>query len=829
MRKKLLSRFMLLVAMLLTGVGVNAADKWVKTSITDLATGDIVVIVDQTSSCALSNDNGTSVAPKPIAVTLNNDKSEITSEPAENVLWRFINSGTNAYKFQINGEDKYLYSTNSNNGIRVGTGANETFCIEQDTQGNDFLKVKELNRYVGIYNNQDWRSYTSIHDNIKDTRVAFYKKTDDSTPSDTRANADLSFDPTSIAANLGEEFIAPTLNNPNNLTVTWTSDNANVAEVATDGTVTLKGEGTAEITATFEGNDKYKPGSASYTITVTDPNKPGATAENPYTVEGAIAYIQTLGSATSAKEVYVKGIVSQVDSYNSSYKSITYWISDDGKTDNQMQVYSGKGLDGADFSAKTDLQEGDEVIVKGYVKMFVKNETSTPEFDKNNIIVYFKEAVVDPVEPTMDIPGDAFIKYGENFTLNTDKFLSGDITLESSNEKIATVDGLTITPQAVGQVTITVKTAANEIYLAGEGAFTLVIENPDVETSAPTISGEVFNETFDKFIENTQGKSTNGGNDGAFSGTVAATQWDTVEADNEGWNVANGFAGYQCAKFGSSKNAGSATTPSISVTEGTTYTLTFKAAPWAEEATKMIVSVEGGSIESFIEGEMTVKKWNEYKVTFTATSNTLTITFTASNNRFFLDEVQVALPSTEAYTETATLNGNGFATHASIYPLDFSAIEGATAWIATAIEGTTITFEQLNAPVAGGTGVLLKGEANAEVTIPGAEKGEEADGNIFISTLAPTYVVDNQYYGLYNENFVRVSESVAKENKALLPAGDEEGVKAFTLVFNGTDGVKTIETVSAEKAAQIFDLSGRRLSRTQKGVNIINGKKVMLK
>lgn len=41
-----------------------------------------------------------------------------------------------------------------------------------------------------------------------------------------------------------------------------------------DGTLVLSGnEGTATVTATFDGNDEYAPSTASYTITVVDPNK----------------------------------------------------------------------------------------------------------------------------------------------------------------------------------------------------------------------------------------------------------------------------------------------------------------------------------------------------------------------------------------------------------------------------------------------------------------------------------------------------------------------------------------------------------------------------
>ena len=107
---------------------------------------------------------------------------------------------------------------------------------------------------------------------------------------------------------------------------------------------------------------------------------------DPYTVEEAYALIDDVSSDLENSNVYVKGIISKVDSYNSTYKSITYWISDDGTTTKQLQVYSGKNLNNTDFGSKNDLQVGDKVTVFGKLK---KHET-TYEFDYNNYLVSFE-------------------------------------------------------------------------------------------------------------------------------------------------------------------------------------------------------------------------------------------------------------------------------------------------------------------------------------------------------------------------------------------------------------------------------------------------------
>ena len=81
-------------------------------------------------------------------------------------------------------------------------------------------------------------------------------------------------------------------------------------------------------------------------------------------------------------EVYVKGIVTSVGQYNDTYKSLTYNISDDGETTNELKVYSGKYLEGADFTSADQIKAGDKVIVKGKLKKF----NDTYEIDMNSKI-----------------------------------------------------------------------------------------------------------------------------------------------------------------------------------------------------------------------------------------------------------------------------------------------------------------------------------------------------------------------------------------------------------------------------------------------------------
>ena len=121
----------------------------------------------------------------------------------------------------------------------------------------------------------------------------------------------------------------------------------------------------------------------------TDPNQKGSES-NPYTVAEAIALIKA-GTAPSTA-VCVKGKITAVTFFNEAYSSLSYNIADEGSSD-VIEVYSGKGKDGANFSSKDDLKVGQIVVVKGIVKAFTKNDgTIVNEIDKNSTIISIENA-----------------------------------------------------------------------------------------------------------------------------------------------------------------------------------------------------------------------------------------------------------------------------------------------------------------------------------------------------------------------------------------------------------------------------------------------------
>ena len=416
------------------------------------------------------------------------------------------------------------------------------------------------------------------------------------------------------------------------------------------------------------------------------------------------------------------------------------------------------------------------------------------------------------------------VAYGQTFTVDAELIEGGDITLTSSNTAVATVDGLVITPVAVGTTTIIVATAENETYKAGSKTFTLTVTAPAGQTTAPSAEAEVvFAETFAASTGSITTFSNSDGN-------------GTFTADNT-WTVENSYGAGGAAKFGSGKKAGSATTPAISATVGTVYTLSFKAAPWASESSTMSVSVEGGNIEGISEDAMTTGEWNDFTATITATDESFTITFTASNNRFFLDEVEVVKPASE-YIASVTFNAYGYATFCSPYPLDFTNAPGVDAYVVSEANGTQVNFKNFDCPVKGGTPLFLVGVPGSTVTIPSVDSENEPNVNQLIGTLAPTYVetVNGAYtnFGLKGEDFVKINSGVVKAGKAYLPVLTEtlpaQGAKLRLVFTDSATGIATVKEVPAAALDGIlYNMSGQRVSASYKGIVIKDGKKYLNK
>lgn len=152
------------------------------------------------------------------------------------------------------------------------------------------------------------------------------------------------------------------------------------------------------------------------------------------------------------------------------------------------------------------------------------------------------------------------------------------------------------------------------------------------ENPTPQPTDYLFYESFNKC----KGK---GGNDNTWSGSIATSAFTP---DNDGWVVVKEGGASGCAKFGTTSQAGSATTPAIALNGW--GLLKFKAAAWKStgETTTLKLSAAGGTIDK-VSVELTKAEWNDYEVNVTGTG-ALKITFASNQDktsRFFLDDIYV--------------------------------------------------------------------------------------------------------------------------------------------------------------------------------------------
>lgn len=148
------------------------------------------------------------------------------------------------------------------------------------------------------------------------------------------------------------------------------------------------------------------------------------------------------------------------------------------------------------------------------------------------------------------------------------------------------------------------------------------------------IAGVVFHETFDQC-------NGTGGNDGNWgTGTGLAD----FLADNTGWNVVGEGGAYKCAKFGNAVNKGTITTPKFSVTGNTK--LTFRAAPFGDKEMKVGITVSGSSTVTLSQMSFPLAsgRWNDCEAIIHGEGE-ISIRFTPSDNRLFLDEVLAEVQS----------------------------------------------------------------------------------------------------------------------------------------------------------------------------------------
>ena len=146
------------------------AETWqLITNVADITDGEYIIVAKNNDGniVYLPSATNTSSAPTQTVITVtgldlsNADVFKTTLIPAGA---RFTFTGSANAVTIANADGKYLYTTSSNNGLRVGN-TNNTWKIAAHASVNQSLSLQysTTDRYIALYNSQDWRCYTTSY------------------------------------------------------------------------------------------------------------------------------------------------------------------------------------------------------------------------------------------------------------------------------------------------------------------------------------------------------------------------------------------------------------------------------------------------------------------------------------------------------------------------------------------------------------------------------------------------------------------------------------------------------------------------------------------
>ena len=182
------------------------------------------------------------------------------------------------------------------------------------------------------------------------------------------------------------------------------------------------------------------------------------------------------------------------------------------------------------------------------------------------------------------------------------------------------------------------------------------------------------------------------------------------------------------------------------------------------------------------------------------------------------------------------------AKYATFYaPVAVTVPEGVTAYTATvdAANNRVDLNEIKGGVISANTGVVLYSENAATYNFTITDDVEAIASDLRGSVAATYYTTAGTYYALALDNTAKAGVAFCKDkfnnsrfqnnsHKAYLYVPTANGAANFSFRFEGI-GTTGIENVEVENANVIYDLTGRQVNAVERGIYIINGKKVLVK
>lgn len=378
---------------------------------------------------------------------------------------------------------------------------------------------------------------------------------------------------------------------------------------------------------------------------------------------------------------------------------------------------------------------------------------------------------------------------------------------------------------------------------------------------APNTTFTTINDPTMIFYESFNTNDGTGGNSGGWSGSIATGNWST---DKAGWVFGSTYKADKCIRVGAGSALGTATTPALAGLSGNAI-LTFKAGAWAEDNTTLKLSVVGNGTLSQTTVTMKSGEWTSYTINITGGDSQTKIKFEAyqkSNSRFFLDEVMVKMAAPVHTLQSLTLVAKAGDTYYGTFSSARVTFFPSSVDINTVVEdkgklilwsrddgvfGDATNFLLEEDVVENGyyvpanTGILIKSTGSATIsyyTVENVDVPALTDNQLKPAT--ETMTGDYQFYKLAYDDYAGKTglgfywgatvggAFTCKAGTAYLavPTSSGAGVKGF--VIGATDTADGISNICQTPAGSIiYNTAGQRMDRMRKGINIVNGRKVI--
>ena len=188
------------------------------------------------------------------------------------------------------------------------------------------------------------------------------------------------------------------------------------------------------------------------------------------------------------------------------------------------------------------------------------------------------------------------------------------------------------------------------------------------------------------------------------------------------------------------------------------------------------------------------------------------------------------------------VGNSGFATYCSPFDLDFSGITDIRAYVASGFNPATAKLVLTRVTeVPAGEGLYIVGTPgtyNIPHTTTSMFYANLMIGVTEATTISPTegnktnFILANGSHGVAFYTLSNAGEVAAGKAYLQIPTALVPEVKALKIIFEDDDDDPTgiaITSAHSQEDETIYNLAGQRVSTAQKGINIINGKKVIIK